>query len=160
MSPGARLALTVDVAAAPQQVWDAVTDWPRQSEWMVGTTVRATATGADGAPGSGVGGGIEAWTGIGSARARLGFLDTMVITHWDPPRRCVVRHTGAVIRGWGYFVVQPVADQPNRSRLVWAEELELPFGAVGVAGWTLFRPAFAAGVRASLRAFARSVESA
>ena len=41
---------------------------------VLGTEVRATEQG-----GVGVGGGIEAFTGVG----RLGFLDTMVITEWD-----------------------------------------------------------------------------
>jgi hypothetical protein len=30
-----------------------------------------------------------------------GFTDTMKITEWDPPRRCVVRHTGRAVRGTG-----------------------------------------------------------
>lgn len=151
-----RLVLVVEVAAPPEQVWAAITDWSAQSDWMLGTTVRATTVGEEGAPGRGVGGGIEAWTGLG----RFGFLDSMVVTAWDPPRRCVVRHTGAVVRGWGYFVVRPVAGHPQRSRFLWAEQLNLPLGRVGRVGWHLVRPAFTVGVRASLHAFARSLERA
>jgi hypothetical protein len=143
----ARIAVDVLVDAPPQLVWDAITDWPRQSEWMLGTTVRATDLG-----GVGVGGGIEAFTGVGKA----GFLDTMVITEWDPPRRCVVRHTGAVVRGLGIFEV--VALPGNRSRFVWAEELDLPLGVVGRLGWPLVRPGFAWGVRRSLQKLARDIE--
>jgi len=143
----ARIAVDVMVDAPPQLVWDAITDWPRQSEWMLGTTVRATDLG-----GVGVGGGIEAFTGAGKA----GFLDTMVITEWDPPRRCVVRHTGAVVKGLGIFEV--VALPGNRSRFVWAEELDLPLGVLGRLGWPLVRPGFAWGVRRSLQKLARDIE--
>ena len=143
----ARIAVDVMVDAPPQLVWDAITDWPRQSEWMLGTTVRATDLG-----GVGVGGGIEAFTGVGKA----GFLDTMVITEWDPPRRCVVRHTGAVVKGLGIFEV--LALPGNRSRFVWAEELDLPLGVLGRLGWPVVRPGFAWGVRRSLQKLARDIE--
>ena len=143
----ARVAVDVMVDAPPQLVWDAVTDWPRQSEWMLGTTVRATDLG-----GVGVGGGIEAFTGVGKA----GFLDTMVITEWDPPRRCVVRHTGAVVKGLGIFEVIALPD--SRSRFVWAEELDLPLGVLGRLGWPVVRPGFAWGVRRSLSKLARDIE--
>jgi hypothetical protein len=143
----ARIAVDVMVDAPPQVVWDAITDWPRQSKWMLGTTVWATDL-----DGVGVGGGIEAFTGVGKA----GFLDTMVITEWDPPRRCVVRHTGAVVKGLGIFEV--VALPGNRSRFVWAEELDLPLGVLGRLGWPLVRPGFAWGVRRSLNKLARDIE--
>jgi hypothetical protein len=143
----AEITIDVIVDAPPEAVWDAVTDWPRQSEWMLGTTVRATEQ-----DGVGVGGGIEAFTGVG----RLGFLDTMVITEWDPPRRCVVDHTGRVVRGLGVFEVFALPE--GRSRFVWSEELDLPLGVLGRLGWPLVRPGFAWGVRRSLEALARDVE--
>ena len=156
MSRRARLALAVEVEAPVEAVWAAVTDWPGQSRWMLGTRVRATTMGAEGAPGRGVGGGIEARTGLGRSR-RLGVLDTMVITHWDPPRRCAVRHTGRVIRGAGYFAFVPVPGPTPKTRFVWAEEVLLPFGPLGVLGWAVLRPLLAAGVRTSLRGLAREL---
>jgi hypothetical protein len=144
---GAEITVDVIVDADQQAVWDAVTDWPRQSEWMLGTSVRATV-----ADGIGVGGGIEAFTGVG----RVGFLDTMVITEWDPPRRCVVEHTGRVVRGLGVFEVLALPD--GRSRFVWSEVLDLPLGVLGRLGWPLVRPGFAWGVRRSLEVLAREVE--
>jgi len=144
----AHIAVDVVVDAPPEAVWTAVTDWPRQSEWMLGTKVWSTDQ-----DGVGVGGGIEAFTGVG----RVGFLDTMVITEWDPPRRCVVQHTGRVVKGLGIFEV--VALPEGRSRFVWAEELEVPLGIVGKAGWPLVKPGFAWGVRRSLNKLARDVEA-
>jgi hypothetical protein len=91
------------------------------------------------------------------AGRRLGFLDTMVIERWEPPRSCHVRHTGRVVRGTGTFAVESLPG--NRSRFVWREDLELPLGLLGRLGWPLVRPAFAWGVRLSLRRFARWVEA-
>jgi hypothetical protein len=139
------LNLTVDVDAAPDVTWRAATDWARQGEWMVGTTV--TVTGGDGRS---VGSTLSARTGAGP----LGFTDTMEITEFDEVgRRCVVRHTGRVVRGDGVFSV--TAAQRGRSVFHWGELLDLPLGAVGRLGWPAVRPAFVGGVRLSLRRFAR-----
>ena len=135
------------IDAAPQVVWDAVTDWPAQSAWMLGTHVR---TGR--ADGIGVGGELEAFTGI----AKVGFRDPMVITEWQPPRRCVVTHTGAVVRGVG--IIEVAALPRERSRLVWIEELELPGGVVGRLAWPVARPVVLWGVRHGLRRLARVLE--
>ena len=115
---------------------------------MLGTTVRPTDQG-----GQGVGGGIEAFTGVGP----LGVLDRMQITLWEPPRRCHVQHHGRVGRGTGAFEVEPLPG--GRSRFVWREDLDLPLGVLGRLGWPLVRPAFAFGVQLSLRRFARWVEA-
>jgi hypothetical protein len=139
----AELRESVEIAASAEAVWRALTDWDRQGEWMLLTRVRATARG-----GQGVGAGIEGFTGFG----RVGVRDTMVVRTWDPPRRCIVRHTGRVVRGAGVFEVESLA--PGRSRFVWGEILDLPLGAVGRWGFLLVRPAFAWGVRLSLRRFA------
>ncbi|MCW2725692.1 MAG: hypothetical protein JWN35_2613 [Frankiales bacterium] len=143
------LVLSVDVAAPAQDTWRAAVDWATQGDWMLGTTVRPTHQ-----AGQGVGGRLEAFTG----RGRLGFLDPMEITLWQPPRACHVLHTGRVVRGTGAFEVEPRGDQ--RSRFLWREDLDLPLGALGRLGWPLVRPFFAYGVRLSLRRFARSVEAA
>jgi carbon monoxide dehydrogenase subunit G len=137
----AELTLSVDVAASAEQTWAALVDWDRQGEWMLGTQVV-------GEQADRVGGRLRARTGFGP----LGITDTMTITAWEPPYRCDVEHTGRVVRGTGTFAVE---DRPGGSRFVWSERLDLPLGAVGRAGWPLVRPAFAAGVRLSLRRFAR-----
>ncbi len=144
----ATLVLTVPVAAPAAATWAGAVDWDRQGDWMLGTRVRGTAQG-----GVGVGGGIEAFTGVGP----LGFLDTMEITRWDPPRVCDVRHTGRVVRGTGTFAVEERG--ASASTFVWREDLELPLGALGRLGWPLVKPFFALGVRVSLKRFARVVEA-
>jgi uncharacterized protein YndB with AHSA1/START domain len=143
----AEVRLDVIVDAPVDVVFAAVTDWPGQAEWMLGTRVELRS-----GDGRSVGSELVAWTGLG-----VGFWDTMVITRWDPPYRVDVLHTGAVVRGTGTMEV--VALPGGRSRFVWSEELDLPLGVVGRFGWPVARPLFLAGVRRSLRAFARWVES-
>lgn len=134
----------VPVAAPAEAVWAAVTDWPRQGEWMLGTTVEVT-----GGDGRGAGSTLSARTSVGP----LGFTDDMEITSWQPPVRCEVRHTGKVVRGTASFEVRPVG--ASTSELVWTERLDLPFGAAGRVAWPLVRPGFRLGVRYSLRRFAK-----
>ena len=154
MTSRIELTVPVDVEAPAEAVWRAVTDWEGQGEWMLGTRVHVTSGGDGREPGAR----LTAVTGIGP----VGFTDTMEIVEWnDPggggPRRCVVRHTGKVVRGDGVFEVIEVA--PARSRVVWSELLDLPLGPLGRFGWRLVRPAFRAGVAHSLRRMARLCEA-
>jgi uncharacterized protein YndB with AHSA1/START domain len=144
----AEVVLSVDVDASPEAVFAALADWSSQGEWMLGTRVWQETPGPTGA-----GTRLAAFTGVG----RLGFLDTMQVTAWDPPRRCLVRHDGSVVRGAGAFEVEPLPD--GRSRFHWSEWLDLPLGRLGELGWLVTAPAFVAGVRLSLRRFARWVEA-
>jgi hypothetical protein len=144
------LTVAVDVGAPVEAVWDAVTDWPGQGRWMLGTRVEV-----DG-PGDGrhLGARLTAVTGVGP----LGVTDRMEIVEWEPPRRCVVRHLGKVVRGDGVFEVHPLG--PGRAQFVWSELLDLPLGLLGRLGWPLVRPVFRLGVRVSLDRMARQVEAA
>jgi hypothetical protein len=142
------VALSIDVAAPAQNAWDAMTDWPAQGEWMLGTDVHVNS-----GDGSSVGSTLAAFTGVG----RLGFLDTMTITAWEPPVRCDVVHTGRVVRGTGTMLVEPTG--VSSCRVTWIEDLDLPLGLLGKAGFPIVRPFFLAGVRKSLQKFAAIVES-
>jgi carbon monoxide dehydrogenase subunit G len=145
--PVPELVESVDIDAPPERVWAALTDWSRQGEWMLATDVRPV-TG----PAQGVGGRLAAVTGLRLPRTRrIGVLDTMEITRWEPPTRVDVLHTGRVLRGPGSFEVRP---RGAGTTFVWTEQLDLPLGAVGRLGWPLARPAVRAGVRISLRRFA------
>lgn len=142
----AHLSVSVPVSAPVQEVWDATTDWERQSAWMLGTRVRGTVHG-----GQGVGGGIEARTGVGP----IGFLDTMVITAWEPPHRCLVEHTGRLLKGSGAFEVADTGS--GVSTLTWTEDIELPLGVLGRLGWPLVRPIVRLGIAHSLNKLAAAV---
>jgi hypothetical protein len=150
----ARLECAVEVDAPPQVVWDLLVDWERQGEWILLTRVRGVravdeGAGAGGPSGRGVGAQVEAFTGIGP----VGFRDTMVVTGWEPPWRCLVQHTGRVVNGPGTFLVEPLPR--GRSRFVWCDEVEIPLGLLGRLGWVVAEPLVRAGFEASLRRFAR-----
>jgi hypothetical protein len=134
---------SIEVPASAEVVWRAFTDWERQGDWMLLTRVRSTTAEREG-PGAG----IEGITGVGPLVVR----DPMVVRTWDPPRRCIVRHTGRVVRGAGVFEVEPLG--PESSLFTWGEVLEIPLGALGRAGFPLVRPAVSWGLRVSLRRFA------
>ena len=141
-----RIELSVPVAAPTLRVWQGLTSWSQQGEWMLGTRVWV-ASGS----GTSVGDELAAFTGIW----RLGFLDTMTITKWDPPHVCEVLHTGRVVRGGGSFEVRALE---TGSELVWVEDLDLPWGPVGRLGYALMAPSFKWAVGKSLQRFARWVE--
>ena len=138
-----RIQLEVIVHAPAELVWNRLTDWPSQSEWMLGTKVSGTGAGVDGE--------ISAFTGIGP----IGFLDTMIITRWKPPYRCDVLHTGKVVKGTGSFIVEKI--NKNMSKFIWIEYLNIPLGFIGRLGFKLVRPLFVIGVQKSLDKFAKYV---
>lgn len=147
-APGrVRLEITVPTQADPQTAYAAITDWPAQGQWMIGTEVHVAS-----GDGTRVGDELAAWTGVG----RIGFWDTMTITDISGGM-VVVEHTGRVVRGIGWMGVTPRGAGAN---FVWGEDLELPFGALGRAGWIIVGPLMKLGVRASLRAMAAALPPA
>lgn len=148
----AELVASADVDAPAERVWAALIDWETHGDWMVATTVRRTAGEANG-----VGAGIEGITKLGPFAVR----DTMTFTQWQPPpaspARCVVVHTGRLVRGSGAFEVEDCG--AGRSRVIWSEWVQLPLGVLGETGWLAVRPVVAYFLRVSLRRLARLVEA-
>jgi hypothetical protein len=137
---GVEITSRVQVPADPADLWRLAMDWSRQGDWMLATRVRG---------GHGAGATVVARTGIGP----VAFTDTMVITQWSPPRRCVVRHTGRVVRGTGVFEVIP---HGPLSEFAWTERLQLPWPASGPLGRLVAGPAGWV-MGASLRRFRRLI---
>ncbi len=148
----AELVVSTEVNASLDKVWAALTDWETHGDWMLATTVQRTTD-----QGDGVGAGIEGITGIGPFVMR----DTMTLSQWQPPpaspARCVVEHTGKVVRGSGALEVEELG--PDQSRVVWSEWVQLPLGLLGETGWIAVRPLAALFLRISLRRLARFVEA-
>ena len=135
-----RIAMTIKIEAPLQKVWDSLVQWEQQGDWMLQTTVHVTSQITEG-----VGTTIDAFTGIGS----FGILDTMTVTHWQPPNTCDVVHTGKIIKGTGRFHLRHLS--PHTTAFDWSEEIQAP-KVIFYALW----PALYIGVRISLARFART----
>jgi hypothetical protein len=143
----------VVVEAPARAVWDYVTDWSRQGEWIPFTRVETVPRGT---PAGAVGDRVRARTGLGP----VGVWDPMTITGWevaeDGSARCEVLHTGRVVRGEAELSV--VAEGPQRCRFVWWERLTVPGGVLGALLWRLVGPVMRRGVDHALRRLARRAE--
>ncbi|HVM18369.1 MAG TPA: SRPBCC family protein [Egibacteraceae bacterium] len=118
----ARIEVATHVEAPRERVWQVLTDWEGQPDWMVdASSVRVL-----GERRSGAGVQLRCRTNI------LGALvdDDLEITEWDEPSVLGVRHLGWVIRGVGAFELAPTA---HGCHVTWWEEAQVPFGAVGDA---------------------------
>ncbi|HET6627397.1 MAG TPA: SRPBCC family protein [Nocardioidaceae bacterium] len=140
----------VEVAAPADVVWDYVTDWRRQGEWIPFTTVHPVGR-ADG-----VGGRVRARTGVGP----VGFWDPMTITAWEVTEngsaRCEMLHTGRLVRGEAEFSV--VERGFSACTFLWWEHLSIPGGPFGALAWRISGRGMQKLVDLSLRRMASRVE--
>jgi hypothetical protein len=131
--------MSLVIKAPIERVWAAIADWESQGDWMLQTRVEVTSQIREG-----VGTTIAAFTGIG----KLGVMDYMVVTSWQPPHLCDVLHTGKIIKGTGRF--QLVALDADTTRFDWSEEILAPRVL-----FLLIAPGLYAGVRISLTKLGR-----
>jgi len=143
-----RVDASIELQTDPQTAFAAAADLPSQERWVIATRLYPI-EGEVSIPQ--VGSRLAAFTGI----AGIGFLDTMVVTEYDPPWRWVMQHEGAFVQGVGIFEITPTAEG---CRFTWAEELNLPFGPIGRLGWPLVKPIAHLGLLGSLRLMARHLE--
>jgi hypothetical protein len=149
MSHSIRISLTL--ACNQERAWRAIADWEGQGSWMLQSKVWVTSQIREG-----VGTSIAAFTGplykIYPKFAKLGLLDTMVVTNWQPPIRCDVLHTGQVLKGTGTFELIEISQ--NATRFNWSEDIEcsrLQFVAIYPFLWI--------GVRISLARLSTSLRA-
>jgi uncharacterized protein YndB with AHSA1/START domain len=128
------IAMSLVIKAPIEKVWAALADWESQGDWMLQTKVDVTSDIREG-----VGTTIAAFTGIG----KLGVMDHMVVTSWQPPNICDVLHTGKIIKGTGRFQLDAI--DTETTRFDWSEEILAPR-----ALFLLIAPGLYAGVRISL----------
>ena len=133
--------MSLKIDAPIEKVWQSLADWESQGDWMLQTTVDVTSEIREG-----VGTTIAAFTGIG----KLGVMDHMQVTRWDPPFICDVLHTGTIIKGTGRF--QLTALDSQKTRFDWSEEIRAPR-----ALFLLIAPGLYAGVRISLMNLSRQL---
>ena len=134
--------MSLMIDAPIEKVWEALADWESQGDWMLQTTVEVTSDIREG-----VGTSIAAFTGVG----KLGIMDHMTVTSWNPPHVCDVVHTGKIIKGTGRFELTALSAQSTR--FDWSEEILAPR-----AVFLLIAPGLYAGVRISLWTLRRHLQ--
>ena len=135
------IAMSLVIDAPIEKVWAALADWESQSDWMLQTTVEVTSSIREG-----VGTSIAAFTGVG----KLGVMDHMTVTSWNPPTVCDVVHTGKIIKGTGRFELTALSDQSTR--FDWSEEI-----LASRAVFLIIAPGLYVGVRISLSTLRRQL---
>jgi hypothetical protein len=123
-----RLEVSVEAAASRRTVWDVLTEWERQSEWMLDAKSVEVLTPER----EGVGVTIRCPTNLLGVTVE----DVMRVTAWDEPTLLEVTHLGAIITGSGAFELVELG--PDRTRIDWWEEVDPPLGALGEWGATTF----------------------
>lgn len=146
-----RLEITVPVDAPRAVVWEVLTDWERQAEWMLDAEAVDVLTPHR----AGEGVTIRVPTKLLGATVQ----DVMRVTRWEDERVLEVVHLGRVIRGTGAFELR---DDPRTGGtvLTWWERIDPPLGAIGAwVARTLVLPVVERVFRRSLGALATSAEA-
>jgi hypothetical protein len=136
------IAMSLIINAPIEKVWASVADWEAQGDWMLQTKVEVTSQIREG-----VGTAIAAFTGMG----KIGIMDHMQVTTWQPPNICDVVHTGPIIKGTGRFEL--ISLDQGSTRFDWSEEILAPR-----ALFLLIAPGLYAGVRISLMRLRRQLQ--
>lgn len=120
-----RLEIQVPVDAPRDVVWDVLTDWERQPDWMVDAKSVEVLT----PDREGVGVTIRCPTNL------MGFTvqDVMRVTRWEDQRVLEIVHLGKIITGTGAFELAD-DERTGGTVLSWWEEIDPPLGAFGAWG--------------------------
>lgn len=139
-----RVTLSQPVAAPRGTVWDVLTDWERQAEWMVDALAVEVITPYR----SGVGVTVVCPTRILGVTVR----DVLRVTRWIEGEVLEVVHLGKVIKGTAAF---ELSDAGTGTVVEWWEHIDPPLGRFGaLVADRVIAPLTAAIFRRSLRRFA------
>ena len=142
------ITFSITIRASQQAVFNYVSDWEKQSDWIKFTTVHKLSNVTDEDVN------LLAVTRLGPIR----LLDTMVVTDWQPFERIVVEHTGRLILGKGIFSVKRLTS--NSCEFTWQEITPVPFGQVGAIALAMIKPILRIPFNLSLKKLKSNIESA
>lgn len=123
------LSFRIEINATSQVIFEYVSDWERQSEWILFTTVKLVSRTPDHQNST-----ILAVTKLGPLKV----ADEMTVTEWQPYERIVVEHTGQVVKGKGVFTVSSASK--DTCIFTWQEVVPVPFGFIGQIGLVFAKP--------------------
>lgn len=122
--------MTATLPGAPEVVWELITDWEHQGDWMLEASDFVVVSKQR----TGVGVEAEATVSIGGITTR----DRVRVASWEPPKRLIIEHLGWV-GGYGELHLTPSLDRAT-THLYWKEELDPPLGLLGALGMSAFKP--------------------
>jgi uncharacterized protein YndB with AHSA1/START domain len=123
------LVMAQTMPGPPEIVWDLITDWEHQGDWMleasdfVVTTERRTGVGVE----------AQATIRIAGITTR----DRVRVAAWEPDRLLVIEHRGWV-SGRGEIHLTPLGG--DITHVFWREVLDPPLGALGAMGLMALKP--------------------
>lgn len=132
----------------PEVVWELLTDWEHQDDWMLESSDFVVTSDQH----EGVGVEAEATISIGGISTR----DRVRVIAWEPNRHLAIAHLGWV-SGEGHLFLTPLSD--DRTHVFWREELCPPAGVLGAVGMTAFKPMMARVFRRDLKVLAGLVRA-
>ena len=132
----------------PEVVWDLLTDWEHQDDWMLEASDFVVMSEQR----AGVGVEAEATIRIGGITTR----DKVRVVEWEPARHLAIEHYGWV-SGVGHIYLTPLGE--DRTHVFWREELYPPVGLLGAIGMTALRPVMGRLFRRDLRVLASLVRA-
>ncbi len=135
--------MTEVCAGPPESIWQLITDWEHQDDWMLEASDFVVVSDVR----EGVGVEAEATIRIGGIQTR----DRVRVAEWEPHRRLVIEHLGWVT---GRGIIELTAVAGERTHVWWREELNPPLGVLGAVGMTAFKPLMARVFRRDLRVLA------
>lgn len=142
------LTYKIMIQASQQKTFNYVSDFEKQSDWILFTTVKNLSNATDRVKPK-----LLATTSFGL----LKFVDTMIVTEWLPHEKIVVEHTGRIILGKGVFTIVKIS--PDSCEFIWQEITPVPFGVFGQVGLVLIKPAMKILFTISLRKLKSTIES-
>ena len=140
---------TAELPAPPDVVWRVLTDWERQSDWMLEASDIVVVSPHR----EGVGVEAEATVRIGGISTR----DRIRVDVWEPQRHLGIEHLGWV---GGRGDLRLTTLDAGRTHLDWREELRPPLGAIGAIGIRVFSPLLARTFARDARVLAALVRDA
>ena len=123
------LEMATTVPGEPEVVWELLTDWEHQGDWMLEARDFVVTSPAR----TGVGVEAEATVSIGGITTR----DVVRVVEWQPGRALGIAHEGWV-SGRGDIHLTRLG--PGRTHVFWREELRPPLGVIGAAGLLALAP--------------------